>query len=110
MSIRRAAVRPWGGRRTQRLTRAVIAQKGDICHLCLQPGADSPDHNPPRSVLIALGVPDPDAMRFLFPSHLRCNVRRRARPVTDQLRAELAKARAGQLTTPATRRSARFAR
>lgn len=98
-------IRPWGGRRAQTLVAAVLANKGDLCHLCLEPGADSADHDPPRSVLIREGVTDPDALRFLKPAHLRCNLLRKARPVDDRLRAELAAARAGH--TPA-RRSPRF--
>lgn len=97
--------RKWGGRRIARLTAAVLATKGTVCHLCGETGADSADHNPPRSVLLREGITDPDAMRFLFPAHVRCNIIRKARPVTDQLRAELAQARAGY--TPA-RRSPRF--
>lgn len=95
----------WGGRKAIRLVAATLASKGDVCHLCLEPGADSADHNPPRSVLLREGVADPDALRFLFPAHLRCNIIRKARPVTTELRAELAQARAGY--TPA-RRSPRF--
>lgn len=98
-------VRRWGGRRAQRLVALVLAHKGTVCHLCLEPGADSADHEPPRSVLLREGVADPDALRFLQPAHLRCNIIRKARPVDDHLRAELAAARAGH--TPA-RRSPRF--
>lgn len=105
--MRRNRIPTWGGSYSQRLCAAVIAAKGDVCWLCGMAGATSADHNPPRSKLIALGIANPDAMRFLFPAHVRCNVLRRARPVTDKLRAELAKARAGQVTTAATR-SGRF--
>lgn len=108
--MRRTAVRTWGGPRAQRLVAAVLSMKGRTCHLCGMDGADSADHNPPRSVLIRLGVTDPDAMRFLFPAHVRCNILRKARPITVQLQAELARARGGTPTTPTTRRSARFAR
>jgi hypothetical protein len=79
----------WGGRKVARLTAIVLQTKGTICHLCLMDGADSPDHDPPRVQLLAAGVPDPDALGYLFPSHLACNVIRKDRPITDQLRHEL---------------------
>jgi hypothetical protein len=88
-----ARIPAWGGRRVARITAMVLAARGTTCHLCGLPGADSPDHDPPRSVLIASGVPDPDALTYLFPSHLLCNKRRRARPITPELRAELRAAR-----------------
>lgn len=68
---------------------AVLTSKGRTCHLCGLGGANSADHEPPRSVLIAAGVTNPDAMRFLFPAHLGCNIDRKARPITDELRTEL---------------------
>ena len=105
MSYTPAPMKQWGGRRVARLVAATLASKGTVCHLCLEPGADSADHDPPRSVLVRDGVPDPDALRFLYPAHLRCNVIRKARPVTPQLRAEIAAARAAH-TPP--RRSPRF--
>lgn len=83
------SVRAWGGRRSQRLVLAVLSTKGRTCHLCRLGGANSADHEPPRSVLIAAGIADPDAMRFLFPAHLGCNIDRKARPITDELRTEL---------------------
>lgn len=99
--------KPWGGRRAQRLVVATLTSKGTTCHLCLMAGATSADHNPPRSALIRAGVPDPDALRFLFPAHHVCNVRRQDRPITDELRAELrAAALAAHRVRPA--RSARF--
>jgi hypothetical protein len=79
----------WNGRRVRRLIDLVLQLKGTRCHLCLDPGADSVDHDPPRSVLIAQRVPDPDALCYLHPSHLSCNRRRKARPITAALRAEL---------------------
>lgn len=83
-------MKAWGGRRVRRLIVAVLAFRGTTCHLCGLPGADSADHDPPRSVLIESGVPDPDLLVYLFPSHrLPCNVSRGARPITDELRAEL---------------------
>lgn len=78
----------WSGRKVRRLTNLVLTAKGRTCHLCGLPGADSADHDPPRSVLIANGAPNPDLLRFLWPSHLVCNVVRKARPVTEQLRDE----------------------
>jgi hypothetical protein len=81
--------RTWGGTYAKRLVTAVLTNKGTTCHLCDGDGADSADHNPPRSVLIRAGVPNPDAMRYLFPVHWRpCNNYRKDRPVTDELRAE----------------------
>jgi hypothetical protein len=107
--VERVSVRSWGGRRAQRLVAATLASKGRTCHLCGLGGANSADHNPPRSELIRAGIQDPDALRFLHPSHLLCNIVRKARPITEELRAEcrtkmLAAARVG---VPA--RSARFA-
>lgn len=51
--------------------------------------ADSPDHDPPREDLIRAGVPDPDALVYLWPSHWICNVRRGRRPITPELLATL---------------------
>lgn len=89
MGLGGRAVRAWGGRYAQRLVVACLTSKGRTCHLCGLGGANSADHDPPRSTLIAAGVPDPDAMRFLFPAHLGCNIDRKARPITDELRTEL---------------------
>jgi hypothetical protein len=77
----------WGGRRVRRLLALVLFHKGDVCHLCGLPGADSPDHDPPRSVLMRRGVPDPDALDYLWPSHLGCNLTRNDGPITPALRA-----------------------
>jgi hypothetical protein len=101
----------WAGSRVRRLTTAVLTAKGTTCHLCSLPGADSPDHDPPRSTLIAQGWPDPDALRFLFPSHRLCNIRRKRRPITDELRTELRTARLADLAhnDDPVRRSTRFA-
>lgn len=79
----------WGGRKVARLTRLVLHRKGTTCHLCGYPGADSPDHNPPRQDLLEAGVLNPDALEYLFPSHLVCNQRRRRRPLTPELVREL---------------------
>lgn len=91
------------------LTVAVLAVKGSTCHLCGLPGSDSPDHDPPRSELLAAGVVDPDQLRYLWPSHRLCNVRRKRRPITAQLRSELLARRLLELeqTTPPV--SSRFA-
>ena len=99
----------WGGRRAQRLVQATLASKGRTCHLCGLGGANSADHNPARSNLIRAGIQDPDALRFLFPAHLLCNIWRKDRPLTDALRAELRTRQldARRVGTPA--RSARFA-
>lgn len=99
----------WGGRRAQRLVNACLTLKGRTCHLCGLGGANSADHEPARSVLIAAGIQDPDAMRFLFPAHLSCNIDRKARPITDALRTELRERMLSRHRVTATR-SARFAR
>lgn len=80
----------WGGRRVRALVDLVLATKGRTCHLCDLGGADSADHDPPRSVLLASGVADPDQLEYLFPSHrYPCNLSRQARPITQALRVEL---------------------
>jgi hypothetical protein len=91
------------------LTTAVLATKGTTCHLCGLPGSDSPDHDPPRHDLLARGVGDPDQLRYLWPAHRLCNVRRKRRPITAELKAELLARRLTDLeqTTPAV--SSRFA-
>lgn len=103
----------WAGRRVRRLVNAVLSLKGRTCHLCGLPGADSADHDPPRSVLVARGVPNPDALHYLFPAHrYPCNNTRRARPITDELRAELRALRSARQgpTVTADERSPRFRR
>lgn len=102
----------WGGRRSRRLVALVLRLKGTVCHLCGLPGANSADHDPPRSVLIAQGVTNPDALEYLHPAHWRpCNNHRGDRPLTDDLRAELRAARLAALgmTTLAAPLSPRFA-
>lgn len=101
-------MKAWGGRHAQRLVVAVLTAKGRTCHLCGYDGANSADHNPPRDDLIRAGVQDPDAMRFLFPAHLVCNLRRNKRLLTDDLRAEL-RARMLDSIRAQPARSARFA-
>jgi hypothetical protein len=88
----------WGGRRAQRLVASTLLNKGTTCHLCDLEGADSADHDPPRSVLLAQGVANPDQARYLFPAHrYPCNIKRKAREITDELRAELRAARLAAL-------------
>ena len=87
----------WGGARSRRLVRLCLAVKGTTCHLCGEPGADSADHDPPRSQLIRLGVPDPDLIEWLWPAHLACNLWRRDRLLDDALLAEAREARAARM-------------
>lgn len=65
-----------GGYRSDQLSRAVVAAKGNICHLCGQPilGRVSADHIVP----VAMG--GSDDVSNLAPSHLRCNVKRGTKP------------------------------
>lgn len=98
----------WGGRESTRLVTYTLATKGDTCHLCGLPGADSADHDPPRSSLVRLGVPNPDLPEWLWPAHLNCNRRRKARPLDDPLRAELREARLSDLGLVADPTTARL--
>ncbi|WP_129181052.1 hypothetical protein [Aeromicrobium fastidiosum] len=94
------------------LVDACLALKGRTCHLCGLPGADSADHEPPRSTLLEAGVLNPDDLRFLFPSHrLPCNVSRGKRPITAELRVELRAKREAMIARHAARAnlSPRFA-
>lgn len=84
----------WGGRRLRPLINFVVRRDAGICWLCGEPGADSADHDPPRSDLIAAGVPNPDDPEYLRAAHLLCNKRRGKRPVTESLRVELRAKRA----------------
>lgn len=105
-------MKAWAGRRVARIVRNVLHTKGTTCHLCGLPGADSADHDPPRSVLIDQGVVDPDAMKYLKPCHrIPCNVGRGARPITDELRAEMRAKRLRYIGAPdpTTSLSSRFA-
>lgn len=79
----------WNGRGVARLVALTLRDKGTTCHLCSMGGADSADHNPPRDDLVRLGVTDPDDPAYLFPAHLACNKRRKKRPITPDLVAEL---------------------
>lgn len=102
---------PWSGRRVRRLINATLYWKGTVCHLCGEPGSNSADHDPPRSELIRAGVPNPDALCYLWPSHKVCNLRRGTKPVTDALRASLRRRMTTDPTpAPTTAGSARFAR
>lgn len=106
-------MRSWGGRRVRALVNLVIATRGDICHLCGLPGADSADHEPPRVELVRSGVPNPDSLVFLFPAHrYPCNITRGARPITDTLKLELRVKRQKFLDSgrPSTDLSPRFRR
>jgi hypothetical protein len=87
-------MRKWAGPKVRQLIDYTLATKGTTCHLCGLPGADSADHDPPRSVLVRAGVPDPDAPAYLYPAHWSpCNNNRKAQPITPELRAELRTAR-----------------
>ena len=88
----------WAGDYSRRLVAATLTLKGETCHLCDLPGADSADHDPPRSVLIRRGVPDPDSLAYLWPAHLWCNKTRGAAPVTPELKRRLRAARESWLT------------
>ena len=90
-------MRRWGGRESTRLVALTLATKGTACLLCGLGGADSADHDPPRSALLRMGVPNPDLPEWLWPAHLSCNKRRRARPITEQLTTELREARLADL-------------
>ena len=86
----------WGGRKVAQLTALVLFHKGTVCHLCGEDGADSPDHDPPRSVLIRQGVENPDQLQYLWPSHrVTCNFTRHDRPLTDEVREECRAKRRG---------------
>lgn len=76
----------WGGRYSQRMTAACLAEWGDTCHLCLRPGATTADHLVPRSIG---GL---DTLENLRPAHKLCNSRRGARPLTAVLLAEFRRA------------------
>ena len=96
----------------RRLTTATLESKGTTCHLCELEGADSADHNPPRADLLAAGVLYPDQLAYLWPAHRLCNIRRKRRPITLELRYELRARRLEDLrvarATAAVLRSSRF--
>ena len=84
----------WSGRKVPRLVALTLQTRGTTCHICGLSGADSADHDPPRSVLIAAGMPDPDDPRYLWPAHrYPCNVRRKARAITPELQSMMRQAR-----------------
>lgn len=83
----------WGGRVVRVLVDHVVQRDGGVCWLCGMLGADSADHEPTRSALVKLGVPNPDDPAYLRASHLVCNQRRGTRPVTPALKAELRRRR-----------------
>lgn len=60
----------WRGRYVAELRYLVLAQYGDVCHLCHRPGSTSPDHLQPRSEW------GDDTLANLRPSHRVCNQRR----------------------------------
>lgn len=76
----------WGGQAARRWVQLVLAEHGDVCHLCLHAGADSGDHVHPRKTHPELAY-DPKNGR---PVHhkpcpvcgLRCNIKRKAKPLT----------------------------
>lgn len=98
--------RSWSGRHSQRCVALTLQTKGTVCHLCGLDGADSADHDPPRSLLMRQGVPDPDALEYLNPAHLvPCNVMRKRKPVTDALKAACLRARRAHLERIAVART-----
>lgn len=70
------------GRRNQALTRAVLEEYGDTCHLCLLPGATTRDH------LVPHAHGGDDSMENQRPAHMICNSKRQDRPLTPELLAE----------------------
>lgn len=65
----------WGGRVAQALVRRTLEVYGDVCHLCLEPGATTADHLVPRS------QGGDDSIENLRPAHRRCNYQRGDRSV-----------------------------
>lgn len=100
----------WSGRKVGRLRALTLQTKGTTCHLCGLPGADSPDHDPPRSVLVASGCLDPDDLRFLFPAHLTCSQLRGTRQISPELKAECRTDRLRREGKTTAQLSPRFAR
>lgn len=99
------AARRWSGQHAKRMVALTLDTKGRTCHLCGLDGADSADHDPPRTQLVLDGVADPDALEYLWPAHKRpCNFMRGTLPITDELRAALRVRRlahvAGQYVAP----------
>lgn len=65
----------WNGRYVARVAAAVLAEYGDTCCHCGQPGARSVEHVRPRS------WGGTDDLANLRPAHLRCNLSRGTRPM-----------------------------
>lgn len=78
----RVRARIWSGDKVRRFVARILAEQGDTCHLCEQPGATTVDHIIPRS---KGGAPfDPANVR---PAHLGCNSARKDRDLVEFLRA-----------------------
>ena len=78
----RVRARIWSGDKVRRFVARILAEQGDTCHLCEQPGATTVDHIIPRS---KGGAPfDPANVR---PAHLGCNSARKDRELVEFLRA-----------------------
>ena len=95
------------------LVNYILERDAGVCWLCgVGSDANSADHEPPRSQLILLGVPNPDDPAYLKASPLVCNQRRGTRPVTDALQAELRRRRLDDIERAniTARPSPRFAR
>lgn len=60
----------WEGRKVARLRALVLAEYGNVCHLCGGVGADSVDHVIPRS------CGGDDSLDNLRPAHRSCNYSR----------------------------------
>lgn len=60
----------WAGRkgRPWREAKAKLHATTDLCHLCGHAGAREADHEPPRKVLLALGL-DPNDVQYLRAAH-----------------------------------------
>jgi hypothetical protein len=56
------------GRPHRRAKQQLRTNHGDLCHLCGHPGAGELDHDPPRWLLIKLGL-DPNNPRYHKPAH-----------------------------------------
>ncbi|MFS0289126.1 HNH endonuclease [Corynebacterium striatum] len=67
----------WAGRYSQRMTALVLAEYGDVCHLCGRPGATTADHIVPRS------RGGNDSLDNLRPAHVSCNSARQAVPLAE---------------------------
>lgn len=70
----------WGGRYAQAMTALVLAEYGDICHLCGRPGATTADH------LIPQVRGGDDSLANLRPAHGPCNSARQDLPLDEWFR------------------------